>query len=205
MRLSVKHAFPKLLAVEQQYGSLILGQFLGARERKRRAEVSKQNAPKFSFDEGLQVLIEALAARLAGSVRLNSSVSRLEQTPGGWTVTTGEGTHEHAAVLFAGTAHKLAGLQLRIQRPIDLSPLSQINYPPVASVVLGFRREDVAHPLDGFGALIPQVEGFHILGTIFSSSLFPNRAPAATSRSPVTSAARAIRNWRRVVPMRWWT
>jgi oxygen-dependent protoporphyrinogen oxidase len=45
-------------------------------------------------------------------------------------------------------------------------------------VVLGFRRKDVAHPLDGFGMLIPKAEGFRILGTIFSSSLFPNRAPA---------------------------
>jgi oxygen-dependent protoporphyrinogen oxidase len=45
-------------------------------------------------------------------------------------------------------------------------------------VVLGFRREDVVHPLDGFGMLIPKIEGFKILGTIFSSSLFPNRAPA---------------------------
>jgi oxygen-dependent protoporphyrinogen oxidase len=48
----------------------------------------------------------------------------------------------------------------------------------VASIVLGFRREDVDHPLNGFGALIPEVEKFNILGTIFSSSLFPNRAPA---------------------------
>jgi oxygen-dependent protoporphyrinogen oxidase len=47
----------------------------------------------------------------------------------------------------------------------------------VASVVLGFRREDVAHPCEGFGMLIPKIEGFKILGTIFSSSLFPNRAP----------------------------
>jgi len=45
-------------------------------------------------------------------------------------------------------------------------------------VVLGFRREDVAHPCEGFGMLIPKIEGFKILGTIFSSSLFPNRAPA---------------------------
>jgi protoporphyrinogen/coproporphyrinogen III oxidase len=45
-------------------------------------------------------------------------------------------------------------------------------------VVLGFRRKDIAHPLDGFGMLIPKNEGFRILGTIFSSSLFPNRAPA---------------------------
>ena len=55
---------------------------------------------------------------------------------------------------------------------------SEIRYPPVASVVLGFRREDVAHACQGFGMLIPKVEGFRILGTIFSSSLFPNRAPA---------------------------
>jgi len=47
-----------------------------------------------------------------------------------------------------------------------------------ASIVLGFRREDVTHPCAGFGMLIPKVEGFKILGTIFSSSLFPNRAPA---------------------------
>jgi oxygen-dependent protoporphyrinogen oxidase len=45
-------------------------------------------------------------------------------------------------------------------------------------VVLGFRREDVAHPCEGFGMLIPKIEGFKILGTIFSSSLFLNRAPA---------------------------
>jgi oxygen-dependent protoporphyrinogen oxidase len=55
---------------------------------------------------------------------------------------------------------------------------SEISYPPVAAVVLGFRREDVAHPACGFGMLIPKIAGFKILGTIFSSALFPNRAPA---------------------------
>jgi oxygen-dependent protoporphyrinogen oxidase len=43
--------------------------------------------------------------------------------------------------------------------------------------VLGFHREDVVHPLDGFGMLVPQKENFDILGCLFSSSLFPNRAP----------------------------
>ena len=62
-------------------------------------------------------------------------------------------------------------------KPVSLSMLGDIQYAPVVSVVLGFRREDVQHPLDGFGALNPEVEKLNSLGTIFSSSLFPNRAP----------------------------
>jgi oxygen-dependent protoporphyrinogen oxidase len=60
---------------------------------------------------------------------------------------------------------------------IDFSSLGEVYYPPVASVVLGFNRADVAHPLDGFGMLIPEKEGLNILGALFSSSLFPHRAP----------------------------
>ena len=85
---------------------------------------------------------------------------------------------EHSAVIYAGTAFRLAELQIESQTRISFSAFSEIRYPPVASVALGFRREDVAHPCEGFGMLIPKVEGFRILGTIFSSSLFPNRAPA---------------------------
>mgnify|MGYP002261510971 CR=1 FL=1 len=80
------------------------------------------------------------------------------------------------------TAGGLAKLVVEAERMPDLSPLAQIRYPPVASVVLGFRREDVTHPCCGFGMLIPKIEGFRILGTIFSSSLFPNRAPAGHGR-----------------------
>jgi len=178
-RLSVQHAFPKLHALEQKYGSLIRGQILGARERKKRGEASKQNAKKISFDEGLQVLTDTLQAKLADAVRLRSPVTRIEQSPDSWKVTTGSGEeHRHAAVVFSGPSHKLSQIQLVTERSLNWSPLADIYYPPVASIVLGFRREDVAHPLDGFGMLIPEVERFNILGALFSSSLFPNRAPA---------------------------
>ncbi len=85
---------------------------------------------------------------------------------------------EHAAVVYAGTAYQLAKMKLESGAGLAFDSFAEIRYPPVASVVLGFRREDVAHPCNGFGMLIPKVEGFKILGTIFSSSLFPNRAPA---------------------------
>ena len=218
-KLSVQQAFPRLAELEARYGSLIRGQIFGASERKRRGEIAKDRAPKFSFDEGLQVLPDTLSQQLGDAVKLNAPVGKLTQTSDGWTLTLSEGRVprasnspsedrdscnsslrefmvEHSAVIYCGTAYRLAELrafgraalprgpevevaqQHRPASQIDFSAFSKIRYPPVASVVLGFRREDVSHPCQGFGMLIPKVEGFNILGTIFSSSLFPNRAPA---------------------------
>ena len=191
-KLSVQHAFPRLAELEARYGSLIKGQIFGARERKKRGEISKDRAPKFSFDEGLQVLPDALALQLGDSLKLNTVVTKLTQTGDGWRVTTANGEAEFSAVIYCGTAHKLAELVLigapsiarqgktetQAEQCSALRTFSEIRYPPVASVVLGFRREDVAHSCQGYGMLIPKIEGFKILGTIFSSALFPNRAPA---------------------------
>jgi oxygen-dependent protoporphyrinogen oxidase len=185
-----------LKALEDKYGSLVRGQIFGARERKQSGEISKDRAPKFSFDEGLQVLPDTLAANLGDAVKLNSPVKKLAQMENGWRISSSSGEMEHGAVIYCGTAYKLAELKVEIGRAgsplpadgahgvtrptnrIDFTAFSEIRYPPVASVVLGFRREDVEHPCEGFGMLIPKVEGFKMLGTIFSSSLFPNRAPA---------------------------
>jgi oxygen-dependent protoporphyrinogen oxidase len=180
-KLSLKHAFPKLKALEDQYGSMIKGQLFGARARKKRGEIAKDRAPKFSFDEGLQVLPDTLREYLGAAVKLGTTVTGLEKTPGGWMLTSrdagGESMAEFDAVIYAGTASKLAELKIKAGMPLDLSPFSEIRHPPVASIVLGFKREDIAHPCLGFGALIPKIEEFKILGVIFSSALFPNRAP----------------------------
>jgi oxygen-dependent protoporphyrinogen oxidase len=200
-KLSLPQAFPRLAELEARYGSLIRGQIFGAGERKRRGEIAKDRAPKLSFDEGLQVLPDTLVVRLGDVVKLNITVTKLTQTSHGWMLALSEGrvsqdpltageigdSHsssprdseaEHGAVIYCGTAPKLSGLQIESAQPVNFTAFSEIRYPPVASVVLGFRREDVTHPCQGFGMLIPKIEGFSILGTIFSSSLFPNRAPA---------------------------
>ncbi|MCU0772225.1 MAG: protoporphyrinogen oxidase [Verrucomicrobia bacterium] len=180
-KLSVQQAFPRLAALEEKYGSLIKGQILGARERKQRGEVAKDRAAKFSFDEGLQVLPDTLCDLLGDSVRRNTSVTQLVETGSGWRVHVrhdgSEQPVEHRAVVYAGTTYALERLTLATRQRLSFAPLTEIRYPPVASVVLGFRREDVTHPCLGFGMLIPRVEGFKMLGTIFSSALFPNRAP----------------------------
>ena len=179
-KLSLPHAFPRLKALEDNYGSMIKGQIFGARDRKKSGEVARSRAPKVSFDEGLQVLTDTLAAQLGDAVKLNAPVKRLTKLDDGWRVTTASGEAEHSTVVYCGTAYRLAELEItsRTGQAIGLSGLADIRHPPVASVVLGFRREDVSHPCQGFGMLIPKVEGFKILGTIFSSALFPDRAPA---------------------------
>src|SRR5205823_3502450 len=102
-KLSVQHAFPKLAQLEARYGSLIKGQIVGGRERKKRGEVSKDRAPKFSFDEGLQVLPETLKQHLGNSVRLNTIVGKITQTSEGWNLDLRQQDQEmsatHSAVI----------------------------------------------------------------------------------------------------------
>lgn len=182
-RLSVQHAFPRVHALEVNYGSLIRGQILGARERRKRGEVSKADARKFSFDDGLQVLTDTACAALKDHVRLGSKVEAVERDGSEWRVCSRkdgqESDERHDAVLLTGNAHTLPQLRLSVPGGAlpSLAPLGTIPHPPVTSVVVGFRRDQVTHPCHGFGLLIPHREGFGILGTIFSSALFPGRAP----------------------------
>ena len=179
-KLSVREAFPRLRTIEQEYGSLIIGQIRGAKARKKRGEMSRQNANKLSFDDGLQVLTDALTTRLGSAVHCQTAVEKLERgSDNKWTVHSSGGEQHFDTVLLALPAHRAAQLSIGNEGEDcdSLRVLAEILYPPVASVALGFRRDQVEHPLDGFGALIPEVEGLQILGSIFSSSLFPNRAP----------------------------
>ena len=180
--LSVRYGFPKLKALEDNYGSILRGAILGARERKKRAEVEKSKAKKLSFDEGLQVLPDTLQAKLRDSIALRTAVTCLRPSADGWVVTVNANGHEeqrtHSAVILTAPAHKIARIQIEAEQPANLSLLNEMVHPPVARITMGFRREDVADPLDGFGFLVPKAENLNILGTTFSSSIFENRAPA---------------------------
>ena len=183
-RLSVQAAFPKLYALEKKYGGLIKGMIRSRKERRERKEVAKDRAKMLSFARGMQTLPEALANVLDDSVKLNCTVEQIIPMRAGkhpvYTVYYSQNEiriqMEANAVVLATPAYVTA----KIIRPIDpemAKILETIYYPPVAEVFLGFKREQVKRPLDGFGYLIPEVEHRNILGTIWSSALFPDRAP----------------------------
>jgi oxygen-dependent protoporphyrinogen oxidase len=132
-----------------------------------------------SFRNGLQELTDALARELKTDVRLRAPVTQIRTGQRGWTVGAAfQAPDVYDAVIFAAPAHALDDIDLDLTGAERLGTLTSIIHPPVAVLALGFSREQVAHPLDGFGFLTPEVERRRVLGAIFSSTLVPERAPA---------------------------
>jgi oxygen-dependent protoporphyrinogen oxidase len=176
-RLSVRHAFSRLHALEQAHGSLLRGALA------RRNTSGGPAGRMLSFPEGLEELPGALARNLGASLLTRSAAHTVSRVGTGWEVgftTDGQPRRERfAAVVSALPADALAALRWEgIPLPGQLTSLGGITHPPVVSVFTGYRRADVTHPLDGFGLLVPEVERGRVLGSLFSSSLFPGRAPA---------------------------
>ena len=176
-KLSARHSFPTLWKAEHEHGSLIRAQMKAAKAKRARGEASGP-PPVVSFAEGLATLPRALAAALpAASLRLGVAVSQLSPSRAGWIVDASP-AERFSRVILALPAPALA--RLSIGSPgaqTSLASLDHLEHPAVASLFLGFRREQIAHPLDGFGALFPSVEKRALLGVLFNSTLFPRRAP----------------------------
>lgn len=183
--LSTRHAFPALHDLQNDHGSLFRGM-----AKKGFGPKDPERTPHtlLSFRGGMKTLINALENRVADDLITGAEVTQIEQSNDNtWQVSyqkkSRKSVHTHDAVVFALPAHQLAKLNIirasdgPIQQALDLNILHEIYYSPIALVSLGFRREDVEHPLDGLGMLVPRVENFHILGAMFNSSMFPDRAP----------------------------
>jgi len=178
--LSVKSAFPKLYALEEEYGGLIVGSIRSIRKRKKRKEQSKQSAKMLSFKDGMKVLPEAIANHLGGRVKLNAEVVSIKKTAdGNYGVTYNEGEQTLTLltdiILSTIPAYTAAELFGHFEDGIK-KHLSAVYYPPVLVLYLAYSKDDIGQPLDGFGFLIPTKEAKSFLGAIWSSVIFPNRA-----------------------------
>lgn len=165
--LSIRAAFPKLFEMERDYGSLIMAAL------RRKVKKSHADFPRtFSFQGGLKTLISSLSNELCDQIKLSSRIEKIEKA-GDLYLVNGETfssvvistTAFVAANLIRGLDDRLAGL------------LSEVSYPQIAVVVFGFRSESFKVKPDGFGFLIASSERRPILGTVFHSVVFPERAP----------------------------
>ena len=177
--LVLRHAFPTIYEIENKHRSLMLGGIKVAKRRKR------EGLPKtrlVSFKEGLAVLPNRLAGELGDDLRLNAPVRRISRDGDNWKVAfeeAGELKEERAdRIVCSVPAHALKSIEWEgLAESESLNTLASAPHYPLAVVQLGFRRDEVGHPLDGFGFLVPEKENLRILGTLFSSTLFPGRAP----------------------------
>jgi protoporphyrinogen/coproporphyrinogen III oxidase len=178
--ISVPAAFPRLHALEQKYGSLIGGQIKGARARRQSKDKAKNAASSFSFRDGMQTLPAALA-RAIGRVQCGVRVQRVtREADGTWTIEAARGADSialRARSVVVATPAYVASTLVEAIAPKAAAGLASIEYAAVASVASLYRRSDIAHALAGFGFLVPKKEARRILGTLFSSSMFPGRAP----------------------------
>ncbi len=176
--LSMEDTFPRLTALEDRYGSIIRGAL--AMQWGQKPPSSPLTRSIFSFSEGMGLLPKALADRLGTDAGTNAEVIGCTRNSEGFRTALlfdEETYYLHSRhVVLAGSATQTSELLQEIS-PESEGPLSEIPYAPIAVVSMGFSRKNVSHPLDGFGLLVPTKERRKILGILFSSSLFPGRAP----------------------------
>lgn len=170
--LSVKSAFARLYELEEKYGSLFIGSLLSKTEK------ADKNFPRtFSFNDGVQTLIDKLAENLGESIQLNTKVEQIEKTSDGkWLVKTNSDEEVFDFLIISTPAEAAANLIEKIDTNLS-EQLKKIYYPPVAMIYFGVKKENIKQNLDGFGFLIPSSENRRILGTIWNSAVFENRSP----------------------------
>jgi oxygen-dependent protoporphyrinogen oxidase len=174
--LSMKSAFPTLYELERQYGSLVK-----AMVKRRGGSGPAGPAGRLtSFKGGMEELILALSSALSGALLTQAQVINLSKERNRWKVTFKrdgrEVEEEFDAVVLSTPAYVSARLLEDIESEAS-HLLSQIDYPPISVVALTFDRRNLGHDLKGFGFLVPRREGRSILGALWDSSVFPNRAP----------------------------
>ncbi len=171
-RLSVEAQFPRLVEMERTHGSLIRALFA-----KPPAGAPPRPSKLLSFDQGMGVLISALARRLGPAISTGSPVRSLARRDGGWQLATtaGEVIAADHVVLAVPARHAAP-----IIEPLDgalSAALTAFEYAGLVVVALAYRAADVPRPLDGYGYLTTRPEGLATLGVAWESSLFPRRSP----------------------------
>lgn len=176
--LSVKSAFPKLYALEEKYGGLIVGTIRSIRERKKRAEVAKQSAKMLSFKNGMIALPKAIEKYFEDRIFLSSEVTSIDQNQNGYTVSYQQNDTINKlycdAVLSTNPSYSAAKLFSKYDKEFK-THADAIYYPPVLVYYLVYDRKKIKQDLDGFGFLIPAKENKSFLGALWSSVIFSDR------------------------------
>ena len=179
-KLSLAATLSQFREMERKHGSLIRA--MRHRMKSASKAASTDSGPRYSMfvtpRNGLSSIVHAIAGRLPqGAARLVAPVERIVRQPQGWLVSAGKSSPElFDAVILATPSHVAANLL----RPADAqlaADLASIEHSGTAILSVGYRREQIDHPLDGMGVVVPAIEQSPLLACSFSSQKYVHRAP----------------------------
>jgi len=182
-KLSLRATLPRFLDMERAERSIILAMWRKARQtRKERGPTSGVSGARYSlfmsFDRGMQTLVDKLAEQLKSRgvmTLLDCRVTRIGHS-GRWQVETKAERIEADAICLAIPSYVAGPIVSQVDPELSLL-LNQIQYSSTATINLAYRRSQVGHPLDGFGFVVPYIEGRSLIACSFSSVKFTQRAP----------------------------
>jgi oxygen-dependent protoporphyrinogen oxidase len=169
---SILATFPQFPAMEREHGSLIR-----AMRAKRADAVPSTDPAFFSFPGGTQELVDTIASRLTGDVRVNAPVQQITKTPSGYSIRNEQGDPINCDGLLLATPAAVAAKLLRDVAPQASQVLQTFRHSGIGTAYLAYRRDDVPHALDGYGVVVPHDERRRIDGMMWSSSKWAGRAP----------------------------
>jgi oxygen-dependent protoporphyrinogen oxidase len=187
-QLSVQASFSRLPEFEAAGGSILRGAVRALRSAPRDKEKPKRSLRPYrlcSFRRGLEELPRQLARRLGESFLTEARVTRISELKDATSAPRFAIAYEHqgnnqtavAKTLVIATPAYAAASLLRDCAPEVAALVADVPYASLVSVPLGYREEQLARPLDGFGFLAPRSAGLRTLGSVWNSYLFPDRAP----------------------------
>jgi oxygen-dependent protoporphyrinogen oxidase len=176
-RLSIRALFPRFVEAERKQGSLLKAFRPKPRTRNTKPATRNPDGAFKSLPGGLSELVRALVKVLpADSVQLNTTITRVGGA-GPYFVEREDGARLDArAIVLAAPAFVTSALTREFDAELSRA-CGEIPYASAATVALAFRREQIAHPLNGSGFVVPRVENAGIMAGSWLSSKWPHRAP----------------------------
>jgi protoporphyrinogen/coproporphyrinogen III oxidase len=176
--LSLTATMPRFSELERRERSIILALWRANRRAPQTGTSGARWSLFVTFQNGMEELVTTIASRLPpGSVLLKHRVDGIERSGRGWRVAGGLGPALEADHVVVAAESYTASRLLRYVDPALATLLGEIPYASSATVSFGFRRDDVPHPLDAFGIVVPRTERRAVFACTFSSVKYPGRAP----------------------------
>ncbi|HRQ38000.1 MAG TPA: protoporphyrinogen oxidase [Chloroflexota bacterium] len=181
---SMMATFPRFRDMEKQHGSLIKAMLAAKKARAQAAPNGGAPSMFTSFKPGMEELTLALREKLTGDCRVGIKVERLAgathspitQLPN-YQLHLSDGTTLPTNAIILAVPAFVAAQLLADLAPRAAETLRQIRYVSTGTISLAYKREEIDHPLNGFGIVIPRSERRRINAVTWSSTKFDHRAP----------------------------